>query len=249
MHASTFSLAVGAGALAMSGVAAAGGLSMTYVGDASGRTIGIHHDPTAAWDAGPATSFSTTAFAGARDFMSSGRRFRTFATRIADSFAIGDTIAYLQVDPGVLPGGNPSTPAIGPLRADLLSDLYGRYWSFAATDVDPTFVAGFQLAIWEITHENITGSTREDAAAQLTLDLGAFQVGYSDTAEAFSAYVQANMMLASLGNGPFLDWANLRGWSGGGPLDRLAATVVPLPAPALLAATGLFAIGSRRRNR
>ena len=70
-----------------------------------------------------------------------------------------------------------------------------------------------------------------------------------DTAEAFSAYVQANMMLSSLGNGPFLDWASLRGWSEGGPLDRLAAMVVPLPAPALLAATGLFAIGSRRRSR
>lgn len=249
MHASKLRMAVGAGALAMSGVAAAGGLSMTYVGDASGRTIGIHHDPTAAWDAGPAASFSSSAFAGARDFASSGRRFRTFATRIADSFAIGDTISYLQVDPGSLPGGDPSMSPIGPLRADLLADLYGRYWGFAATDVDPSFVAGFQLAIWEIMHENITGSTREGAAAQLTLDLGAFQVGYGDTAEAFSAYVQANMMLSSLGNGPFLDWASLRGWSEGGPFDRLAAMVVPLPAPALLAATGLFAIGSRRRSR
>lgn len=247
MHVRTLGILVGSAAV--SGVAAAGGLSMTYVGDASGRTIGLHLDPGAAWDAGPAGSFSSSAFAGARDFSSSGRRFRTFATRIADSFAFGDTIAYFQVDPSALPGGDASMSPIGPMRADLLSDLYGRYWTFAATDVDPSFVAGFQLAIWEIMHENITGSTREDAAAQLTLDLGAFQVGYGDTAEAFSAYVQANMMLASLGNGPFLKWSSLRGWTEGGPLDRLAAMVVPLPAPGLLAATGILAIGSRRRSR
>ena len=236
-------------AAAMTPFAGATGLSMTYVGDAAGHAIGISHQASAAWDAGRASSFSSAPFAGARIFTSSGRTFRTFARQIAGSFAIGDAIDFTQVDVRDLPGGDPSGSARAQLRAELLADLYGRYWSFAATDADSGFVAGFQLAIWEIMHENIDATTREDAAAQLTLDLGAFQSDYSGTFAAFSAYAQGNLMLASLGNGPFETFDALRGWSEGGVRDQIAAVVVPLPGPAILAAAGLLGIGSRRRSR
>lgn len=244
----TICLLVGSGAAAVSCVAGAGGLTMTFVGDATGCPVGVHHDASAAWDAGRASSFSWS-YVGARDFTSSGRSFRTFATRLAGTFTIGQVVSYAQVDPGDLPGGHPAISPIGGLRADLLSDLYGRYWSFAATDADPSFVAGFQLAIWEIMNENVTGTTREDAAAQLTLDIGAFQADFATDSVAFNSYVQANMMLSSLGNGPFSSLPTLRGWTDGGPREQLSAVIVPLPAPALMAAAGLLAARSRRRVR
>lgn len=244
----TIRLLAAPAAAAIASFAGAAGLSMTYVGDASGHAIGIRHQPSAAWNAGRASSFSSPTFVGARNFTTSGRTFRTFAHGIAESFAIGDVIAFSQVDVRDLPGGDPTSPGRG-LRTDLLSDLYGRYWAFAATDADAGFVAGFQLAIWEIMHENITATTREDAAAQLSLDLGAFQSDHAATFAAFSAYAQGNLMLASLGNGPFETFDDLRGWTDGGLRDRIAAVVVPLPGPGLLAAAGLIGIRSRRRPR
>jgi hypothetical protein len=61
--------------------------------------------------------------------------------------------------------------------------------------------------------------------------------------------VQANLMLASLANGPYSSLSSLRGLSAGGPGDQVASMVVPLPAPALLAAGGLLVARSRRRPR
>lgn len=236
-------------AAAGSTVAHAGTLTMTFVGEAAGRSIALHHDATAAWDAGRATTFSTSGFAGARTFTASGRSVRTFAVRIAESFTPGQVVPFATVDPRDLPGGNPSFGPVGQLRADLLADLFGRYGSHAADDADPSLVAGFQLAIWEIMHENLTGVTREDAAAQLSLDLGAFQTDDSGDFDTFISYVQANLMLASLANGPYSSFSSLRGLSAGGPGDQVASMVVPLPAPALLAAGGLLVARSRRRPR
>lgn len=244
-----FVLLVGSVTAAVSTVVHAGGLSMIHVGDAAGLSIGVHHDASAAWDADRSSTFSTSTFAGARDFTRSGRTVRTFATRVAESFALGESVAFAAVDPIVLAGGAPGATPIGQLRADLLADLFGRYWSFASSGLDGSLAAAFQLAIWEIVHENLTGSTREDAAAQLTLDLGAFQASEGTGPETFSAYIHANLMLMSLGNGPFSEFANLRGLTDAGTREQLAAVIVPVPAPALLAAAGLFAAGSRRRSR
>jgi hypothetical protein len=236
-------------ALATSAVANAGTISMTYVGEAAGRAIALHHDATAAWDADRANAFTSSGFAGARSFTFAGRSVRTFAVRFAESLTVGDSVSFAAVDPRDLPGGDPSFGPIGQLRADLLADLFGRYAGYVAGDGDPTLVAGFQLAIWEIMHENLTGPTREEAAAQLTLDLGAFQTSDAGDFDTFLSYVQANLMLASLANGPYSSASSLRGLSAGGPSDQLAMLVVPLPAPALLAAGGLLAAGSRRRSR
>lgn len=248
MHAKSCLLVV-LGTAAASTAARGGTLTMTYVGDAAGVSVGVHHDATAAWDAAPSTSFASPAFAGARNFQSAGRSFRTFATRFAQSFAVGEVLAYAQVDPDELPGGDPTFTPIGRLRADLLADLYGRYQGHVTTDADPTLVAGFQLAVWEILHENLTVLDRSDAASRLSLDLGAFQMDAASGPDAFVAYVHANMMLASLIDGPFATMTSLRGWTDGGSRDQLASSVVPLPAPALLAAAGLLVAGSRRRSR
>lgn len=245
----TMCLMVGIGATAVTAAAGAGGLTMTFTGEAAGLPIAVHHDASAAWDADRVTVFAAPAFAGARVFSDTGRTFRTFATRLVDSFALGETVAYAQVDPSEIPGGDPTGSPTGQVRAELLADLYGRYWGFAATDADPTFVAGFQLAIWEIMHENLTGFSREDAAARLMLDVGAFQSDYESDPGSFTAYIHANMMLASLANGPSMPLTTLRGWTESGFRDQLAAVVVPLPAPALLAAAGLLAVRSRRRDR
>lgn len=242
-------LMVGIGVAGVTAAANAGGLTMTFSGEASGLPIAVHHDASAAWDAARVSTFSTPTFAGARTFTDGGRSFRTFAARLVDSFALGETVAYAQVDPSDIPGGDPTSSPTGQVRADLLADLYGRYWSFAANDADPVFVAGFQLAIWEIMHENLTGFSREEAAARLMLDIGAFQVEYENDPDSFTAYIHANMMLTSLGNGPEVPFSTLRGWTESGFRDQLAAVVVPLPGPAAMAAAGLLAVRSRRRGR
>lgn len=244
-----FVLLVGPVVAAVSIVAHAGSLSMIHVGDAAGVSIDVHLDASAAWDADRVSTFSTSTFAGSTDFTRSGRTIRTFATRVAQSFALGEAVTFAAVDPSGLAGGVSGATPIGQCRADLLADLFGRYWGFASSDLDGTLAAAFQLAIWEIVHENLTGSTREDAAAQLTLDLGAFQASEGNDPGTFSAYIHGNMMLLSLGNGPFTDFVNLRGLSEAGIREQLATVVVPVPAPALLAAAGLLATGSRRRSR
>jgi len=235
--------------LIVAGSASASSLTMTFSGFDGGRNIGLSYNSALNWNAARAESFALNAFTGARTFTDGIRNYHTFATQIAESMVAGDVISFDQVSVGNVPGGDPGKTPIGEFRASLLRDLYGRYWDFARVCTDPNFCAAFQLAVWEITHENITATTREEAGDQLSLDLGAFQSGYLGDPDAFEAYVAANLMLASLGNEPFFDFAALRGWVNSAGQDQLVVSVVPLPAPAIVAALGLLAARSRRRSR
>ncbi|RLS91893.1 MAG: hypothetical protein DWI12_12390 [Planctomycetota bacterium] len=98
------------------------------------------------------------------------------------------------------------------------------------------------MAIYEISHENLTASTAEGALAQLNLSLGAFQTSASS-----DAFATAAAMLASLGNGGFGSvGANLRGLTHPTAQDQLL--LVPIGAPAILAGLGLLGVGIMRRR-
>jgi hypothetical protein len=117
------------------------------------------------------------------------------------------------------------------------------YQPYTTDDADLNLAAAFQLAIWEISHENLTSDT--DASAVLSeLDISVGAMAFTDTYNSETAAL-ASSMLQSLGNGGFRTMANLFGLTSPNNQDMLI--VVPTPAIAGLAGLGLA--GMRRRRR
>ena len=149
-----------------------------------------------------------------------------------------------RVARGILPpdderDGTAPPGAMGAIKATLVSDLYRRYYSGLSTAQDN---AAFQIALYEITHENLSAADAASALAQLDLTRGAFQT--SASAEAFQS---AADMLASLGEGGFKSVGNnLRGLTNATAQDQLL--MVPVGGPAILAGLGLLGVGVLRRR-
>ena len=99
-----------------------------------------------------------------------------------------------------------------------------------------------RVAIYEISHENISALTAASAVSQLALDRGAFQANKPG-----GSYAAAAQMLASLGQGGFGTMgSNLLGLTNPAAQDQLL--VVPIGAPAVLAGFGLLGLGLMRRR-
>lgn len=235
-----FGIAIAA-ALGASAIASADTVTLTFLGFGNPSTAAVRYNNNLAWNASSSTVFSPITV-GTHRWGVYGQERITFCTQLFEGVTVGQTYTFNYVSPSMVPEADDPTTAPGPMgaiKATLVQDLYRRYYSGLNGSVSE---AAFQIALYEITHENLTATNAADAVAQLALDKGAFQAGKSGGATASAA-----AMLASLGQGGFGSiGSDLRGLANASAQDQLL--VVPIGAPAILAGLGLVGVGFMRRR-
>lgn len=225
-------------------------LTLSRVGTQPGKTVWHDYDSSRAWNqALPSGATGSLAIAGITTFnVAGGGQVQTFCIEINEGFP-DDPISYTVAELTNVPEESPPG-AMSAAQASVLQDLYARYYADIITDdAGETWAnrsdeaAAFQLVIWEITHENMTGaSTASDVVSRLDISMGA--MAFTNTANANVASI-ASSMISSLGSGGFQLMTNLLGLTNPDNQDMLI--VVPTPAIAGLAGLGL--VGMRRRRR
>lgn len=214
-------------------------LSATLTGYAAGGFEQVGFNSTLGWDSGTAVTLWSVRAQQHAFSESNGNQFLSWCAEVYQGVAQGSTYTFDVVAPEQAPGGDVAPGPMGAIKAALINDLYRRYYADLA---GATQVGAFQLAIYEITHENLAATSASQAVSQLALDKGAFQSG-----KAGGLYATAASMLASLGQGGFGSMGpNLLGLSNASAQDQLL--VVPIGAPAVLAGFGLIGLGFMRRR-
>jgi hypothetical protein len=236
----TTGLAIAA-ALGVSAAASANSLTLTFLGFGDSTTTGVRYNSNLGWSSRSSASL-TNITVGVHRWGIYGQERASFCTQLFEGVTVGQTYTFNVVAPSQVPEADDPTNAPGPMgaiKAALINDLYRRYYADLA---GATQVGAFQLAIYEITHENLAATSASQAVSQLALDKGAFQSG-----KAGGLYATAASMLASLGQGGFGSMGpNLLGLSNASAQDQLL--VVPIGAPAVLAGFGLIGLGFMRRR-
>ncbi len=138
----------------------------------------------------------------------------------------GDPYTYQVVNLGQAPTAQ--APGMGSAKANLLRELFGRFYYAGMTGED---AVKMQAATWEIVND-----------AGLDLSSGDFRVAVGQDLSASMQSSAQSMLDALDGTGPTL---SLRAMVGGGIQDQLI--IVPTPGSvALLGLGGLAAIRRRR---
>jgi len=229
------------GSLCAVTAASATNMTLTFQGYGLNGVNRVSYNASRAWNTRGPANFSNIV-CGVHNFSSaSGRSRETFCTQLFEGVTAGNTYTFAIVAPENVPDEPGSPGNMGPVKATLIQDLYKRYYRFIDTAVE---ASAFQLALYEITHENITAPDASGAVSQLSLEKGAFQSQQSGS----SGYNAAAAMLASLGVGGFGTIGNnLLGLTNPTAQDQLL--VVPIGAPAILAGLGLVGVGLLRRRK
>jgi hypothetical protein len=228
-------------ALCVATAASASSITLTFDGYGLSGQNRVSYNHNRAWDSrGPATFYGITC--GVHNFTyASGAPRYTFCAQLFEGVTAGNTYTFDIVDPSNVPDepGHPGN--MGAIKATLMQDLYSRFYYGIDTAAE---ASAFQLAVYEISHENITAGDAAGAVQQLSLMKGAFQA----QAAGSSGYADAAAMLASLGQGGFKSIGNaLQGLTNPTAQDQLL--VVPVGAPAVLAGLGLLGVGLLRRRK
>lgn len=229
------------GAFCAATAASATNMTLTFDGYGLSGSNRVSYNASRSWDArGPASFYNIVC--GQHNFTSaSGRSRVTFCAQLFEGVTAGNTYTFAVVTPENVPDEPGSPGNMGLVKAALVQDLYKRYYRFVDTADE---ASAFQLALYEITHENITAADAAGAVAQLSLEKGAFQ----SQAAGSSGFAGAAAMLASLGMGGFGSIGdNLLGLTNPSAQDQLL--VVPIGAPAILAGLGLAGVGLLRRRK
>lgn len=216
-----------------------GSIAATLVGRIEGRVENCAFNPALGWDSSTAASpLALSAFQN--DFEdATGVAFRSWALELGPTVDGGAVYIF---DPVGLAGS-----AVGGVRAVVLRDLFARW-------IDPTTgrvaggpegraatAAAFQLAVWEIAHENFATDDADTLVGRMSMATGAFRaLASAETAARYAA------MTATLGVGGFRshDLEVLTN-----PVAQDQIRVVPAPAAGIvLLGAALRACHSRRRR-
>ncbi len=228
-------------ALGVSAGASANSLTMSFLGFGDSTVAGIRYNSNLAFNSRSDSSFTNITIGEHRWGVYSQER-TSFCVQLFEGVTVGNSYTFNVVDPSQVPEAELPYNAPGPMgsvKAQLINDLYRRYYAGLSTAAEK---GAFQLAIYEISHENISALTAASAVSQLALDRGAFQANKPG-----GSYAAAAQMLASLGQGGFGTMgSNLLGLTNPAAQDQLL--VVPIGAPAVLAGFGLLGLGFMRRR-
>lgn len=233
---------VAASAVAVSLLAASsahGAIAATLVGRFEGRAESCSYNAAVAWDSSASASpLSLSAFQN--DFEdSTGGAFRSWALELGPTVDGGAVYIF---DPVSLSGSS-----VDGARAVVLRDLFAR-WINPATgrvsggnDGRAATAAAFQIAVWEIAHENFGTNDAATLVERMSLATGAFRS--SASVETMAWY---GSIAATLGQGGFraheLELLS-------NPVAQDQIRVVPTPAAGLVLLGGaLRACHSRRRR-
>jgi hypothetical protein len=227
--------------------ATAAGASFTATLDAygSGEFAACGYNSQLSWNSTDSVAlWNIKAFQ--HDFSrSAGEDILSWCAEVYQSVNVGSSYLFDEVAVEQVPtGGNPGP--LGSLKAVVIRDLFARWVDPATglvigsvTDRDAKSAA-FQLAIWEISHENFAATDAASMVNEMSLGLGAFR---STPSGAASGWYDA--IRNSLGVGGFQS-AVVLGLSSPSAQDQLV--LVPIPAPGALALLALVGVSSRRRR-
>jgi hypothetical protein len=215
--------------------------TMTFTNVAPNQIVGVNFNASRSNTDGPVTSFSSV-YAGKMNWNGPyGKTYTTYCTQLTENINFNQTVNYTQSALANVPDPNPGP--MGSLKATLVQDLYHRNYAAVVGSNNAQLHAAFQLAIWEITHENLNAADAAGALAQLNLGTGAMQMNTVANAGVFNL---AMAMLGDLGDGGFFAFNGLLGLTHASSQDQLV--VVPIPAAALLAGVGLLGVAAVRRR-
>lgn len=216
-----------------------GAIAASLVGRIEGRVETCAFNPALGWDSNAASSpLALSAFQN--DFeQSNGNPFRSWALELGPTVDGGAVYIFDPID---LPGGG-----IAGARAVVLRDLFARWIDpstervAGGTEGRAATAAAFQLAVWEIAHENFGTNDAATLVSRMSMTTGAFRaLASAETAARYAA------MTATLGVGGFRSHelevlAN--------PVAQDQVRVVPAPAAMIVLLGGaLGACHSRRRR-
>ena len=232
--------------------ASADNVTMTLDSMPNFETCSIALNMRMSWDSSESVSFSAPSIiAGERQWTNQyGREVISYCIQLYQSATVGETIEYSQSrDLSSVPGVETAPGPMSGVQAGMVEDMYARFIdgrtgmlaeNTALTDGFDyaTASAAFQMVLWEISHEDITGTTLEEARDQLSMDLGAFRAAEASSATA--------LIISSLGEDGWESMNGLVGLSSATAQDQLM--VVPLPAPMILAGIGLIGVAAVRRK-
>jgi PEP-CTERM motif len=214
-----------AGLVAAAGIAQANTVEATFNDVNPGGTMVVSEDGGVTTSDAAGGVFNWTRTGG--DFAGPGLSgdFMTVCIETAENVAFGNNYTYQVVNLEEAP--STQNPGMGAAKADLLRELFGRYFSDSMT-VDEAVM--FQAATWEIVNDD-----------GLDIDGDGFQVGVG-AGVTIAMQGQVQVMLDSLdGTGPTVQLMAIVG-------DGIQDQVFVVPAPGSLALLGLGAFGLRRRR-
>jgi hypothetical protein len=170
---------------------------------------------------------------------------RTWCVQVYQSVGLGETYDFDLVPVESVPSQGHPGP-MGVVRANVVRDLFAR-WIDASTgyvvgdaaDRDAKSAA-FQLAVWEITHENFGTTDETGIVSRMSLDLGAFRSTPSTAALGWYDAIRQ-----SLGSNGFRNF-DVQGLAHPTAQDQI---FTPVPAPAAIGLFGAAGVLARRRRR
>lgn len=232
-------------AVAVAGIAASADATtwtLTFNSVSPNQIVGVNYNAARSNAAGPASSFNSV-YAGSMNWTGPyGKSYSTYCTQLNEYISFGQTVTYTETAIENVPDAPGSPGPMGSLKATLLRDLYARHYAAVKSSSSAQLHAAFQVAIWEITHENLNAANAAGALAQLNVGTGAMQINAANA----GVFAAAQSLLAGLGVDGFRSFGGLLGLSHLTAQDQLL--VVPIPMPAALAALGLLGVGVLRRR-
>ncbi|MFM7261392.1 MAG: hypothetical protein ACKO3W_12390, partial [bacterium] len=151
----------------------------------------------------------------------------TWCAQIYQGVTAGTTYDFAEVALESVPGEQPGP--MGALRGGVIRDLFARWVDPEtklvigdAADRDAKSAA-FQLAIWEIVHENFTATDAAGIVAQMSLAQGAFRSSPGSSASGWYEVIRS-----SLGAGGFMQ-TSVAGLSHPTAQDQIYGPRIPAP--------------------
>ena len=213
-------------------------ISFTFNGVTSGAMVGESVDSGATftdYNSGQMsiTVTGTSGFAGPVP-----TNFLSFCIEPLQGISAGSTVYTFDIDEVQ---NAPATGVLGNIKADLLRELFGRYYSSFQQTLSVTTAAALQIAVWEINQEAYVSGTPFSVSTGV--------IRYQSAANP-DIIVQANNMLASLdGTGPLLTQLYALRNASSQDLAFHAEVGVPEPGTLGMLATGLLLLGGRYVRR